>query len=432
MKSKQNSGIQNARSGREYRPGTAALICCLLLVSSVGIYAQGSGVVDGKLVNGTDASITPAKVAVEVVGLGGGMTVLKTTTTDAQGKFRVDGLPTDQPIMIRANYKSANYHAMANFDSTGKSQVEIKVFETTTSMKGIRAEGARMAFQLAGDRLQALETISFNNQTNPPRTFMSPDGNYRFSKAPGILEPPQVNVTGPGSAMPLDQSPLESADGKSYYSLYPLRPGTTTFEVQEQFPYTGKTYTYRKHFYEDVDSIEIGVIPQDMTVSAPGLTRIQTDPQRNFAVYSGGPVRAGSEVVWTFSGGTPAAEPAPAESMGGSEPAASGSVKPAPTDVGRYAFIIGPLLLMGLVVVLWFAYNHMKAATPGSDPRARELKERREQLLTYLADLDRRYESQAIDKRDYLRQRESGKRQLRRIALISSNTKTSGTAAHNS
>jgi hypothetical protein len=116
--------------------------------------------------------------------------------------------------------------------------------------------------------------------------------------------------------------------------------------------------------------------------------------------------------------------------MGGGEPPASGSVKPAPTDVGRNALIIGPLLLMGLVVVLWFAYNHMQTSAP--DSRAKELKERREQLLTYLADLDGQYESRAVEKRDYLRQRENGKRQLRRIALISSNTKTSGTAARNS
>ena len=78
------------------------------------------------LVNGTDPSITPAKVDLDVIGLGGGMEVLKSSVTDSAGKFRIDGLPTDQPIMIRASYKSANYNAMVNFDSTGKGQVEIR------------------------------------------------------------------------------------------------------------------------------------------------------------------------------------------------------------------------------------------------------------------------------------------------------------------
>jgi len=430
MRNGKSSKVQGAKCKVSAVRQLGMLVCCaMILLGGYSIlHAQGSGLIEGKLVNGTDPSVPPAKVAIEAIAPAQGMSVLKSLASDAAGKFRVEGLPTDQPIMIRANYKSANYLAVATFDGTGKSQVEIRVFEPTTSMEGIRVQDEGVAFRVAGDRLLARETISFNNRSNPPRTFMNPDGNCRFSKAPGLMEPPQLEVT---YGMPVSQSLLESADGKSYYSLYPLRPGVTTFVIDEQFPYTGRTYTYRKRFYQDADSFEIGVIPQGMTVSGQGVTKIQTNPQQNFAVYSGGPVKAGSEVTWTFSGGTPSAEPAPAEAMGGGESAAGGSVKPAPTDVGRNALIIAPLLLMGFVVVLWFAYNRMQTAAPGSDSRAKELKERREQLLTYLADLDRKYESRAIEKRDYLRQRENGKRQLRRIALISSNTKTSGTAALN-
>ena len=99
--------------------------------------------------------------------------------------------------------------------------------------KEYRSKSARMAFQIVGDQLQSLETITFNNKTKPPRTLMNPEGNFRFSKAPGIMDLPHVRVTAPGSSMPLVQAPLESADGQSYYSLYPLKPGITTFEVQQ-------------------------------------------------------------------------------------------------------------------------------------------------------------------------------------------------------
>ncbi len=241
---------------------------------------------------------------------------------------------------------------------------------------------------------------------------MSSGGNFRFSKAPGILEPPKIDVSGPGAVMPLAQSPLESPDGQSYYSLYPLRPGVTTFEIQELLPYTSHSYTFRKKFYHDAGTFEVGVIPQDMVVSGERLTRIQVDPQKNFAVYSGGPAKAGTEVVWTFSGGTPVAETSPAESRGESQ------VKPAPTYVGQNALIIGPLMLLGFIGVLWYAFNRIPAVSQGSDLRTRELRERREQLLNLLANLDGRYESQALDRREYLRQREQGKRQLRRISLL--------------
>ena len=125
---------------------------------------------------------------------------------------------------------------MLTMDATGRASADIEVYEPTTSMKDIRVERAQMAFQLAGDQLRSLETLTFNNQTKPPRTFASPEGAFRISKSAGIMEIPQIRVTAPGSSMPVVQPALESADGQSYYSQYPLRPGTTTFEVQQTLP----------------------------------------------------------------------------------------------------------------------------------------------------------------------------------------------------
>jgi len=389
------------------------LVLTLLLAALPAARAQGTGVVEGRLVNRTNPSIIGGGVDLDVVGLGGGMSILKSATTDSAGKFKIDGLPTNMPVMIRANYKSVNYHGRVNFDATGKAFVEIPIFETTTSMTGIRAADQRLGFQLSGDRLRVLETCSFNNETNPPKSYLNMEGDFRFSKPAGILEPPRVNVTGPGSAMPLMESALESADGQTYYSLYPLRPGVTTFEVDQVLPYKDKSSTYRKKFFYDVSGYQIGVIPADMTVSGEGLTKVQSDSQRNFSVYSGGPVKAGAEVVFTISGGTPVSEPEEAAQSGESR------VKPMPNDVGRNALIVGPLLLIGLILVLWYAVNNVpEASVQAQDARSRELKERRDQLLKYIADLDNQAENQAIDQRDYRRQREAGRRQLRRIAML--------------
>ncbi len=374
--------------------------------------AQGSGIVEGRLVNKTSPHLEAANVDIDVVGFAGGLGVIKSVKTDSAGRFKVDGLPTDQMLLVRANYKGANYTGRVNFDASGKANMEIDVYETTTSIKDIQAEGVRIAFQLTTSGLQALETVSLNNRTSPPMTLMNMEGNFRFSKAPGILELPKLNVTGPGAPMPLLQTPLESPDGQSYYSLYPVRPGVTTFEIQEALPYTGQSYTYRKKFYQDVGSFQIGVIPRDVTVSGEGLTLLQTDPQKNFAVYSGGPVKAGTEVAWAFSGGTPVVEAAPQAAAGES------TVKPRPTLVGQNALVIGPFLLIGFVIVLWYGFNRMQVLSGGADLRTKELRERREQLLNALARLDLRYESQSMDRREYMRQREQGKRQLRRIALL--------------
>jgi hypothetical protein len=320
-------------------------------------------------------------------------------------------------VLISVSYRSVKYFSQASFDTAGNAHAEIQIYEPTASMQGIRVENVRIAFKLGSDGLRSLESYTFINEAKPPRSFTSKDGSFRFSKAPGILEPPRLDVAGPGSSMPVVQPPLESADGLSYYSLYPLRPGTTTFDVAQALPYQNQSYTYRKKFFQDVPSLNIGINPQDMAVTGEGLTRVQTDPAQNFAVYSTGPIQAGTEVVWKFSGGTPVAE-APERPPSGESPAEL-SIRPVPTQVAQNAMIIGPLLFIGLILVLWYAQNSVMARPEqGQERRIQELKERREQLLNFIAALDARHENQALDKKEYLRLREQGKRNLRRIAML--------------
>jgi hypothetical protein len=389
----------------------AAKVLLLLFMISFTLHAQGSGVVEGKLVNGTDPRIVGAGIDLEVIRLGGGMTALKSAVTDSAGRFRIEDLPTDAPLLVRANYKSVNYHGRVDFAGSNKATVEIEIYETTTSMQGIRVEDVRLGFKLEGEHLLSLETCSFVNETNPKKTFMSMEGNFRFSKASGIESPPQLTVTGPGAAMPLNQPPLESSDGQSYYSLYPLRPGKTRFELEQTLPYHERSYTYRKKFYHDIPAYQIGVIPLDMELKGEGLQKFHADKEKNFAFYSGSPVKAGTEVAWVFAGGTPVA-------AGADEPGES-RIKPFPTEIGQRTLLIGPLLLMTLIAVLWYAYNRIPPKQPKSqDPRVKELRDRRDRLLNLVATLDRRYEDQALERADYLRMREQAKSQLRRIGLL--------------
>ena len=376
--------------------------------------SRGQAIIEGRLVNETNAAGVPAGMQVDVISLGGGMRVLKSVSTDASGRFRIDGLAAGEPLLLRAEYKSVNYYGEVSFDAAEKASVEIRVFEPTTSMQGIRLTQVRLGFRLSGGRLRAIESYTFNNETRPPHSFMRPDGNFRFSKAAGILEPPRLDVTAPGSSMPVTQAPLESADGQSYYSLYPLKPGTTTFDVEQLLPYKNRSYTYQKRFYEDVGSLMLAVIPQDMAVSGEGLSRVQTDTAENFSVYDMAGIRAGAEVVWTFSGGTPVAEPPAA-----APPAAESRVQAMPTLIGQNALMIGLLLFVGFSLVLLYAHNRLIQLSAGSaDLRIKELKERREQLLDYVAALDAGFEKQTIEKREFQRLREQAKRRLRRIAML--------------
>ncbi len=391
------------------RQHIASFILFFLFLPPV-CHSQHIGDVEGMLINRTDPAIIPRAIEIDVIGLGEGMSVLRSARTDSAGRFRIEGLPVDRRLMIRANYQSANYHGPVSFNAEGKAYVEIEVFECTASMKDIQVESVYMAFQMDGDQLKSLERISLNNKTHPPRTFMNPEGNFRFSKPPGILETPLIRVTAPSSSMPLVQEALESPDGQSYYSLYPLKPGLTTFEIKQALPYKNRRYAYAKKYYQDVAAIDIGVAPGDMVLSGEGLSRIQSRSQDNISVYVSSPVKAGSELVWNFSGGTPVMEPEISEVTGQSE------VRAVPGPVGRNAFVIGPLILMAFMLALWFAINRAAAgSSQTSDSRTRQLQEFREQLLNQVAELDHRYEIKALDRQEYLRQREESKRRLRRV-----------------
>jgi hypothetical protein len=378
------------------------------LIIPLSVYPQTKGVVEGRLVNGTNPSIMARSVELDVIGLGSGMSIIRTATTDSSGHFRIEGLPENQELLIRANYLGANYHSPINISSTGKASLEIEIFEPTDSMKDIQVEGAQIAFQMVGDQLKAVATLQFNNKTKPPRTFVSPEGSFRVSKPPGILEPPLMRATASGASKPLVQSALESADGKSYYSQYPLRPGVTTFEVQELLPYTNRDYRYVTKFYQDIAELKIGVIPQDLFVSGTGLSKIEANPQKNYAVYASAPIKAGSELIWTFSGGTPVSESQTTDT------AEEASVQPMPNDIERNALIIGPLLLMVFVLVLWYAFNRSQDRLP-ADASSPKLRSRREQLLNSIAALDHRFETQSMGRQEFQKEREASTRELRKI-----------------
>ena len=327
--------------------------------------AQGRGVAEGRLVNRTDPAIVAGNTDLEVLILSSGMDIIKTATTDARGTFRIEGLPDAMPLMLRAIYKGVNYQGHLRFDDDGKAHINIDVYEPATSMAEIRVETANMAFQLQDDNLYAIETYVIVNSVSPPRVYMNPEGNFRVSKAPGITEPPRFSITAPGSEMPLTQSALESADGESYYSLYPLRPGATIFEVHQTLPYSDGKYVFEKKFFQDVPEFPVGVIPLDMTLSGDNLKKTEDYAAENFAVYSYGSVASGDTATWTFAGGTPTAAMEHDHEFGETTIIAIDGV------VGRNALTIGSIIMTFFILTLLFALKRyaIMAETESRTPR---------------------------------------------------------------
>ena len=340
------------------------LICFVATAATSG--AQDRGIAEGRLINRTDPAIIAGNTELEVLLLSSGMDIIKTAMTDARGVFRIEDLPDAMPLMLRAVYKGANYHGMLMFGADGIARLDLDVYEATTSMKDIRVEEVDMAFQLAGDRLHAVETYVVANTSSPPRVHLNPEGNFRVSKAPGILEPPRFRITAPGSEMPLTQSALESADGESYYSLYPLRPGNTIFEVHQTLPYADGKYVFEKKFFQDISEILVGVIPFDMTLSGGDLKKTEDHEAENFSVYAAGAVGANDTVTWTFAGGTPVLEMEDGHGWGETTIMAMDGI------VGRNALTIGSIILAVFVLMLIFASRRIPRAPEPEPGMSRE------------------------------------------------------------
>ncbi len=403
------------KSGTEKVKSNSIIVSVLMLWlwTAPAAFSQQAGVLEGRLIDGTDPSIPTAGVALEVVSLDGGMSIIRTAETDSSGTFRIDDLPTSSMLMLRAIYKGVHYNRQFRFDQAGNARLELTVYESTTSENTIHAEETQLIFRAIGDQIQSLETTILVNNTDPPRTFMNPSGNFLFSKSPGIEAVPQMRISGPDTTMPVVQSPLESPDGKTYYTLYPLKPGKTTIDVFQLLPYSNREYTYIKKFHYGVPSIEIAVTPIDTDFSGEGLTRIRTDTEQNIAVYRSDAIEAGTEVTWTFSGGTPLVEQE-------SRPAASGSqIRTETNTIERNAGIIAPIILLGFILVLWYAISRKDAnSSANGSSRKRKLKERQKFLLNRLVELDRQFEEHSIGLKEYRKHQEEAKRMLHRISFL--------------
>jgi hypothetical protein len=90
-----------------------------------------------------------------------------------------------------------------------------------------------------------------------------------------------------------------------------------------------------------------------------------------------------------------------------------------PNEVGRNALLIGPLLLMAMIAVLWYAHNTIVLRpAKGPDTPTRELRARRDSLLEVIDQLDASSEEGTLERREHARRREAAKRQLRRVIML--------------
>ena len=153
----------------------SAAILCLLSLSPVLVLAQGDGIIQGRVVNGTvgGGSTEGLEVTLRVFH-GQSEAEPLITTTDAQGRFRFEGLAvnSDSGYRARVSYRDVVYSTgLLTFEPGGSElAIEIPVYETTTDDEGIVVERAHIFITVSGTRLLVAELHVFFNPGD--RTFI--------------------------------------------------------------------------------------------------------------------------------------------------------------------------------------------------------------------------------------------------------------------
>ena len=364
----------------------------------IGLTLLLSTLAAAQTLTGTVKNATTGKPAagdeVVLLTLGQGMEEAGRTKTDAKGNFSFKIDNPQQPHLVRAIHQDVTYHRMA---PPGTTSVEVEVNDVAKKVDGIEVVADIMRVQAGQGQLDVERMFAVQNTSKPPRTQMN-ERNLEFYVPDGAKI---VN----GSAMtqngnPLNSMPIPQDDKKTRYSfLFPLRPGTTQFQVEYQLPYDGSANVDPRSIYPLQHFVAI--IPKGMQFAAAAGTNYQSmnDPQQpdaNVQVASG--TQAGQSLAFKVSGeGTLGARQenagAPSASGGEAERPGGGLGPPidAPDPLQRYRWwILGAFAVALVGGGVYVASRQQAAARAAANPKAKKKLERLEER-----DLDVEYEEPA-------------------------------------
>jgi hypothetical protein len=261
-----------------------------------------SSVASAQTLTGTVKNGTTGKPAagdeVVLLSLGQGMEESGRTKTDAKGNFSFKLDNAQAPHLLRAIHQDVTYHRMA---PPGTTSTEVEVYDVGKKIEGIDVVADVMRIQAEQGQLEVMRAFAVQNNSKPPRTQMN-ERNLEFYVPEGAKIVEGSAMTAGGN--PLNTMPVPVDDKKTRYSfLFPLRPGTTQFEIAYELPYDGSANIDPKSVYPLQHFVAI--LPKGMKFAAASGANYQSmnDPQQpdaNVQVVSGTTI--GQQLAFQISG----------------------------------------------------------------------------------------------------------------------------------
>jgi hypothetical protein len=235
--------------------------------------AASASTVTGTVTNGTTGK-PAAGDRVLLIKLAQGMQEAGHTKTDANGHFKLDVPEDGMPHLLRVFHQDVTYHKMV---PPGTTSADVAVYDAGKKIAGVGVTADVMRFQAQNSELQGIRLFAVDNQSSPPRTQMG-EKNFEFYLPDGAVVDDGMAMTEGGQ--PLKSMPTLEAQKNRYEFDFPLRPGTTQFQVVFHLPYNGQATIFPKALYPARHFVVMLAKTMQFTPGPGTAFRSMKDPQQ--------------------------------------------------------------------------------------------------------------------------------------------------------
>jgi hypothetical protein len=390
-----------------------ALLVCLAWMASV--QAQATGILEGKVVNGTPDGAEPGAGLPVVLYVYRGEVESDTleATTDVNGRFRFEGLDTDATLEYwpEVVYQGVSYGSAEPLQFDGESATltaTLTVFETTDDDSMIRLDSVHIIAESFGQVLRISEIHFFGNSGE--RTYVGGGGGEDALQTTVFIPLPE-NAVGVASGEGVTAGRFVEVEG-GLMDTEPVPPGTESSLAffSYHLMVTGETVQLERRFAYPVTALNMLVAQPGLAVSSEQLQSrgVELFQGQQYELYATQSLSAGTPLLLEF---VPTADAGSAATGGTLSSSGQGAI-PAPSGgnqrlllwigVGLLAFA-----LVGAVVYSLAAQRgpsiSASAGALASDSRLSSPQAKR--LLAKLADLEEDLESGRVNEATYEGQR---------------------------
>ena len=356
--------------------------------------AEGDGVIEGQVINGTASgdSVAGLELTFERY-LDGDLDDSQLITTEEDGRFVVEGVPTGSGYFYRASlfYQNAEYFSDYAFFEEGETVAYpgLVVYNATTYDDTISVTQSHTIVQVEGNGLYITEVYAFINDSD--LTYVGEvevsDGQFVTLSFP-LPEDASALSLGTG----LMQCCIYGSDGGFVHTM-PVMPGVTDVMFSYSVPYAGDSFTFDRDVLYPTGSYDLVVQGAGFEIESPSLavSTSTTESGVSFTLASATDLSPGDVLLAQVLG---------LPKIGG--------------DMTVVIVVVTLVVLVGGVVV-YVLMRKRSETTAGAVAVAEDSGDERQRLLVLIAGLDDEFESGKLAEDAYRRRRDAAKAELQRL-----------------